>query len=337
MDGISKWFGAVHVLDNVSFRVRAGEFVTLLGPSGCGKTTLLRIIAGLERADQGHIILSGREIDHLPANHRPVNTVFQSYALFPHLTVFDNVAFGLRARNFAQTEVTTRVNDGLAMLQLGDLAKRFPNQISGGQKQRVALARALVNQPEVLLLDEPMSALDAKLRSEVQLELRRLQRSLGTTFVLVTHDQDEAMTVSDRVVVMNHGRIEQEGPTTEVYERPRNRFIAEFFGAANLIPAHRTNGDIVSTPVGELRLRSAPPWESGTLAIHPEWIHLTDGPPASNGVRGVVREAFYRGDHVELIVDPGLLRVQVSPRFRSAPGSSIWLELPADRLEMLDD
>jgi spermidine/putrescine transport system ATP-binding protein len=337
VDRVGKAFGAVQVLADVSFRVRAGEFITLLGPSGCGKTTLLRIIAGLERADHGRVTLGGRDIDHLPANRRPVNTVFQSYALFPHLTVFENVCFGLRARRFAETEVTSRVEAGLALLQLSELSRRYPHQISGGQKQRVALARALVNEPEVLLLDEPMSALDAKLRAEVQLELRRLQLSLGKTFVLVTHDQHEAMTVSDRIVVMNRGRIEQEGPTAEVYEQPKNRFIAEFFGAANLIPARKTAHDRVSTPVGDLRVRRAPPWESGTVAIHPEWIELTDTPPPHNAVRGVVRETFYRGDHVELIVDPGPLRVQVSPRIRAATGTPLWLSLPISRLEVLDD
>jgi spermidine/putrescine transport system ATP-binding protein len=337
VEHIRKAFNSVQVLNDVSFRVRPGEFVTLLGPSGCGKTTLLRIIAGLERADHGRIFLADREVDQLPANRRPVNTVFQSYALFPHLTVFENVAFGLRSRRVAQAEVQRRVESGLSMVRIEELARRFPHQISGGQKQRVALARALVNEPEVLLLDEPMSALDAKLRAEVQLELRRLQRALGKTFVLVTHDQHEAMTVSDRIVVMSGGRIEQEGLTAEVYERPRNRFVAAFFGAANLIPARRVGEGRVATAAGELRIRSTPPWEVGTVAIHPEWIDLTDSPPPENGVQGVVREGFYRGDHVELIVEPGPLRVQVSPRLRAAPGTSVWLYLPVDRLEVLDD
>jgi spermidine/putrescine transport system ATP-binding protein len=337
VEHVFKSFGSVKVLDGVSFRVRAGEFVTILGPSGCGKTTLLRIIAGLDRADRGRIILGGREVDHLPANRRPVNTVFQSYALFPHLTVFENVAFGLRARGLPLANIVQRVDAGLGMLKLSELRQRYPSQISGGQKQRVAIARALVNEPEVLLLDEPMSALDAKLRAEVQLELRRLQRSLGKTFILVTHDQHEALTVSDRVVVMNHGRVEQDGPTAEVYERPKNRFIAEFFGAANLIPASRKGARLVSTAVGELEVRTEPRWESGTLAIHPEWIEVSDTPPERNGIQAVVRETFYRGDHVELIMDPGPLRVQLSPRLQASPGTRLWLTLPASRLEVLDD
>lgn len=337
VENIRKAFGSVHVLDDVSFRVDRGEFITLLGPSGCGKTTLLRIIAGLERADQGRIVLAGKEVDHLPANRRQVNTVFQNYALFPHLSVFENVAFGLRSRRFPNAEVSSRVRAGLDLLRIGELSYRYPHQLSGGQKQRVALARALVNEPEVLLLDEPLSALDAKLRAEVQVELRRLQRSLGKTFILVTHDQTEAVTVSDRIVVMSRGRIEQEGPTAEVYERPRNRFIAEFFGAANLIPAERIGDRRIATPLGELSVKTTPRWQSGTVAIHPEWIDLLDTPPAENGVHGVIRDSIYRGDHVELLVEPGPLRVQVSPRLRATPGASLWLQLPLDRLEVLDD
>jgi spermidine/putrescine transport system ATP-binding protein len=337
VESVCKSFGSAQVLNEVSFQANAGEFVTLLGPSGCGKTTLLRIIAGLDRADHGRILFAGRAVDHLPANRRPVNTVFQSYALFPHLTVFENVAFGLRSRRFPEAEVRQRVRESLVMLKLEEYAERYPHQISGGQKQRVALARAVVNEPEVLLLDEPMSALDAKLRAQVQLDLRRLQRALGKTFVLVTHDQDEAMTVSDRVVLMNKGRIEQQGPTAEVYERPRNRFVAEFFGAANLIAAQRVSATLVLTTVGALRVQTTPTWESGTIAIHPEWIEICDKEPPENGVRGMVRESFYRGDHVELIFEPGPLRVQVSPRARLEPGTPVWLALPSERLEVLLD
>jgi spermidine/putrescine transport system ATP-binding protein len=337
VESVYKSFGKAQILNDVSFEANAGEFVTLLGPSGCGKTTLLRIIAGLDRADKGRILLADRAVDQLPANRRPVNTVFQNYALFPHLTVFENVAFGLRSRSFPEPEVRQRVRTSLAMLKLDEYSDRLPHEISGGQKQRVALARAVVNEPEVLLLDEPMSALDAKLRLEVQLDLRRLQRALGKTFVLVTHDQDEAMTVSDRVVLMNKGRIEQQGPTAEVYERPRNRFVAEFFGAANILQAERIGAMLVFTTVGSLRVQTPPSWESGTIAIHPEWIELCNEEPQENGVRGVVRESFYRGDHVEIILDPGPLRVQVNPRWRLDPGTSVWLALPAERLEVLVD
>ncbi|RLF56690.1 MAG: Fe3+/spermidine/putrescine ABC transporter ATP-binding protein, partial [Thermoplasmata archaeon] len=201
--GINKNFGPVEAVKEVSLDVQEGEFFTLLGPSGCGKTTLLRIIAGLELANSGNVILGGEDITSFPATKRQVNTVFQSYALFPHLTIFENVAFGLRSRKFPRNEVENRVSKRLEMLGLQDMAQRHPHQLSGGQQQRVALARALVNEPKVLLLDEPMSALDAKLRAQVQVELRRLQRKLGQTFILVTHDQSEAMVVSDQIAVMN--------------------------------------------------------------------------------------------------------------------------------------
>ena len=336
VEGVSKCFGAVAVLREVSLAVARGEFVTLLGPSGCGKTTLIRIVAGLELADRGRVLLSGADLSGLPAHRRPVNTVFQDYALFPHLSVHENVAFGLRSRRTPPPEVHRRVAASLEMLQLAELARRHPHQLSGGQKQRVALARALVNEPEVLLLDEPMSALDAKLRAEVRLELRRLQRRLGKTFFLVTHDQDEAMTVSDRIFVMCDGRIEQEGTPAEVYEHPRSRFVAEFLGAANLIPAVASNG-AVRTEWGHLVPRSKPSWERGTLAIRPERIRICGQAPPANGLRARIRDFIYCGDHVDLLVEPGSLRVQCIPSAPVHVGDEVWLELPCEHLEVLSD
>lgn len=333
---IFKSFGDVQVLKDVSFTVRHGEFVTLLGPSGCGKTTLLRILAGLEIADAGDALLIGKSILHLPAHRRSVNTVFQNYALFPHLNVFENVAFGLRARKVPNAEVKRRVDETLDMLQLEEFPKRYPHQLSGGQKQRVALARALVNEPELLLLDEPMSALDAKLRAEVQIEIRRLQRKLGKTFILVTHDQDEAMTVSDRIMVMNNGRIEQAGAPADVYEHPVSRFVAQFLGAANLIPAKR-DGDKLETPLGRLVVEQMPSWNEGTLAIRPERIRVARGPVAVNGISAQVRELIYRGDHYEVFLSPGPLRVKVPPSERLQVGETVQLELPVDHLEVLCD
>jgi len=222
--GVTKRFGPVTALSDVSLTVASGEFVTILGPSGCGKTTLLRIVAGLEVADGGQVFLGGNDITRLPAHKRHVNTVFQNYALFPHLDVYENIAFGLRSRRFPAEEVDARVRAALEMLHLEEMPRRRTFQLSGGQKQRVALARALVNQPDVLLLDEPMSALDAKLRAEVQLELRRLQRRLGKTFVLVTHDQNEAMTVSDRIFVMYRGRIVEQNTAEAVMSHPSNEY-----------------------------------------------------------------------------------------------------------------
>ena len=336
VEGVRKSFGPVEVLGGVSIAVRQGEFTALVGPSGCGKTTLLRIIAGLELADAGRVVLSGRDITTLPANRRPVNIVFQSYALFPHLDVYENVAFGLRSRKFPRAEIERRLDAALQMLRLGELSARRPHQLSGGEKQRVALARALVNEPDLLLLDEPMSALDAKLRAEVQLELRSLQRRLGKTFLLVTHDQDEAMTVSDRLFVMRQGRIEQAGPPAEVYDHPVNRFVAEFLGAANLISARRVDGG-VETPFGRMSVSAPPPWESGTLAIRPEWVQLCAQAPEVNGVRGRVTETVYRGDHVDLFLEPGGLRVRTSNAGGVRPGSEVWVQLPPERLEVLVD
>jgi spermidine/putrescine transport system ATP-binding protein len=334
--GICKSFDDVQVLHDITFSVNVGEFVTLLGPSGCGKTTLLRIIAGLELPDRGRVVLCGTEVTGLPANRRPVNTVFQNYALFPHLSVYDNVAFGLRSRRFSQSNVDDRVGQVLAMLQLDAFAKRYSHQLSGGQKQRVALARALVNEPEVLLLDEPMSALDAKLRSELQIELRQLQKKLGKTFILVTHDQDEAMTVSDRIIVMRDGRIVQTGTPSEVYERPVNRFVAEFLGSANLIPASIANGR-VETALGPMVVRPSPNWQRGTLAIRPERIRICTHRPEVNAVSGRVREVIYRGDHLDVFLDPGLLRVRTAPTMPLRGGQQVWLELSPEHLHVLAD
>jgi spermidine/putrescine transport system ATP-binding protein len=276
------------------------------------------------------------DITGLPANRRPVNTVFQNYALFPLLNVFENIAFGLRARKYPQAEVVRRVGSAMEMLHLEELARRRTPQLSGGQKQRVALARALVNQPDVLLLDEPMSALDAKLRAEVQLELRRLQRMLGKTFVLVTHDQNEAMTVSDRIFVMKEGRIVQSGPPAEVYDHPVNRFVAEFLGTTNLIPAWRNNGT-VHTDAGSLLPRAHPTWERGVLCIRPERILVHGSKPENNAVRAIVSEVIYRGDHLDVFVQPANLHLRSAPGASLKPGQQVWLELPSRHLEALGE
>ena len=354
VEGLSKRFGDVEVLRQVDVSTAAGEFVTLLGPSGCGKTTLLRIVAGLEQADAGRVLLGGQAIDHLPAHQRPVNTVFQSYALFPHLDVFENVAFGLRSRRVGDAEIRRRVQENLELLELVGLERRRPQQLSGGQRQRVALARALVNEPQVLLLDEPLSALDAKLRATVQLELRRLQRTLGRTFVLVTHDQDEALTVSDRIVIMNQGRVAQAGPAAEVFRRPRTRFVASFLGGANVIAGRAVGERRVTTAWGDLEL-AAPASAEGVpangeaapagaeavhLAIHPRWLRWSGSEPARNGLRVRVRDAVYRGDHTLVLTEPRgdeTLRATLDPTQAPAPGEEGWLELPVEQLVVLDD
>ncbi len=335
VESLHKSFGQDNVLNDVSLEVAPGEFFTLLGPSGCGKTTLLRTIAGLELPDSGRIFLGGEEITRLPASQRQVNTVFQSYALFPHLSVYENIAFGLRSRQFPQDDIQRRVDERLEMLDLGRLAQRRPHQLSGGQKQRVALARALVNEPAVLLLDEPMSALDAHLRAQVQQDLRRLQRELGQTFILVTHDQDEALVCSDRLAVMRDGRIVQCGDPEYVYDYPRDRFVAEFLGAANLIPCTRVPGG-VQTAFGFLALETQPPWDEGSVAIRPEWIRIVDREPACNGVRARVTETVYRGTRFDLWMEPGPLLVRTSSYKRIDPGQEVWLELAPEELQVLE-
>ncbi|WP_221801088.1 spermidine/putrescine ABC transporter ATP-binding protein PotA [Oceanobacter mangrovi] len=234
---ITKRFDSHAVLYEFDLNIEDGEFFTILGPSGCGKTTVLRLIAGFEAPDEGKIVLDGTDISRLEAEKRPTNTVFQSYALFPHMTVFDNVAFGLKMAGVAKADIRSRVREALAVVQLTDFEQRKPHQLSGGQKQRVAIARAIVNQPKVLLLDESLSALDYKLRKQMQIELKRIQRQLGITFIYVTHDQEEALSMSDRVLVMNNGQPQQVGTPREIYESPRNLFVARFIGEINVFDA----------------------------------------------------------------------------------------------------
>jgi spermidine/putrescine transport system ATP-binding protein len=336
IEGINKRFGSVEALKDVDLEVRSGEFFTLLGPSGCGKTTLLRIIAGLELPDTGSVNLGGQDITSLPATKRQVNTVFQSYALFPHLSIYENIAFGLRSRKFPDQEVKKRVDRRLEMLGLQDMKDRRPDQLSGGQKQRVALARALVNEPEILLLDEPMSALDAKLRAQVQEDLRRIQRRLKKTFLLVTHDQSEALVCSDRLAVMHEGRVVQYGTPQEVYDFPQTKFVAEFLGAANLIEGKKTTGGI-QTPLGLLQLEKVPSWERGMVAIRPEWIWIRETQPETNGIKATVNEVIYRGTNFDLWLNPGPLRVRTSSYKNFKPGDQVWLELSPTELVILDD
>jgi ABC-type Fe3+/spermidine/putrescine transport system ATPase subunit len=314
LQAVSKRFGEVTAVDGVTLAVQPGELFSLLGPSGCGKTTLLRLIAGLEWATAGQVRIGGRDMTRVPAHRRPVNLVFQHYALFPHLTVADNVAFGLRyvgAPRPRGAAAIARVGAALELVRLRGLDRRYPDQLSGGQRQRVALARALALEPQVLLLDEPLAALDQELRQAMQLELKRLQRTVGITFVLVTHDQQEALALSDRVAVMSQGRIEQVGTPLAVFERPETSFVATFTGAANLWPAE------VLGPAGEGRLRvrlaaglelvvplpAAPahPGEMSRLAVRPEKLSLrAPVPPPAGGAAlaalpVIVEERIYQG------------------------------------------
>jgi spermidine/putrescine transport system ATP-binding protein len=311
---VSKHFGDVRAVDDVSFRVRRGEFLSLLGPSGCGKTTSLRMIAGFERPTGGEIFLNGRPVGDTPPYRRNVNTVFQHYALFPHKSVFDNVAFSLRMKRLAAAAIAAGVERMLALVELPGIGRRFPHQLSGGQQQRVALARALINEPTVLLLDEPLGALDLKVRRRMQQELKRIHREVGVTFVYVTHDQEEALTMSDRIAVMNHGRIEQLDTPAAIYERPATRFVANFIGLTNLFPGSVETRDgprVIVRLDGGLHVRAdAPaatqPGAKIDVAVRPEKIQMALDRPAAaaNALEGTVVDFVYQGAVTEYQVAP---------------------------------
>jgi spermidine/putrescine transport system ATP-binding protein len=315
--GVSKRFGAFTAVQNVDLDIKQGEFITLLGPSGCGKTTLLRMISGFETPTEGAVLLAGQDVTHLPPYKRNVNQVFQSYALFPHLTVRENIAFGLRMQKLAKPEIAQRVEGVVQLVSLGGMEERKPSQLSGGQRQRVALARAIVCQPKVLLLDEPLAALDAKLRTAMQIELKRLQERLKMTFVFVTHDQEEALTMSDRIAVINKGRIEQLGDASEIYHQPRTTFVANFIGQANILDAQ-----VISRNAGTAKVRLSDGTEltintqnltlearTALISIRPEKFHLERKPSEGNNVfPAVVQDELFKGamDELSLQTQGGL-------------------------------
>ena len=338
--GVSRKYGSVTAVNKMDLNIHRGEFFSLLGPSGCGKTTTLRMIAGFDEPDEGHVYINGQEVTHLPPFQRRVNTVFQNYALFPHLNVFENIAFGLRRKRISEQEIAKKVKWALELVRLEGVEQRRIDQLSGGQQQRVALARALVNAPEVLLLDEPLAALDQKLRREMQFELKRLQRELGVTFVLVTHDQEEALTMSDSVAVIKSGILEQVGAPAEIYNQPSTRFVADFIGTANFLPVKVKqvhNGKTTVTFGGkDLLVPSRQGLAAGNwadLSVRPERIQISKDSEFENSLPGTIKETVFMGARTRIIVsiadDITLMaeRQNQSHQYESEfnPGESVWV------------
>jgi putrescine transport system ATP-binding protein len=336
-DRVGKRYGAVTALDDLTLDIRQGEFFALLGPSGCGKTTLLRLLAGFEAPSQGRILLDREDIGPVPPHRRPVNMMFQSYALFPHLSVAGNVGFGLRQEPIGRRMRNERIAVMLALVKLQDFGKRRVGQLSGGQRQRVALARALVKRPRVLLLDEPLAALDKKLRAETQYELVELQRKLGTTFVIVTHDQEEAMIVSDRMAVMRDGKIMQVGRPAEIYERPNSRWVADFIGEVTLIEGRLSEDGALATGLGPLRVAAGQAGGKVWLALRPEKMRMSHERAREEGVNalaGTVAEVGYRGNlsiYKVRLPDHSLMKVTSTNGGGAAAfavGDLAWLSWP---------
>ena len=344
IEGVTKRFDDVVAVDNLSLEIESGSFFAMLGPSGCGKTTTLRMIGGFEEPTEGLIYLGDTEVSSLPSYKRDVNTVFQSYALFPHLSIFENVAFGLRRKGVGKADVKQRVGEALELVDLAGREKRKPSQLSGGQQQRVALARALVNRPRVLLLDEPLGALDLKLRKQMQLELKRIQHEVGITFVHVTHDQEEAMTMADQIAVMDAGHIEQLGAPTALYENPKTAFVAGFLGVSNLIDADVKDGAVECT-TSKIRLtvpglNGVAPGSHVQVGVRPENIHLNGS--EQNKIPGRVLESAYIGVATQYVVDTdvGRLMVFAQNTHGSAesigPGSSVTLTFSPESTFVLE-
>ena len=350
IQGLSKQFrhrvkGLVYAVKDVSLAVQPGEFLTLLGPSGCGKTTTLRMIAGFERPDVGRVFIGGQDVTDLMANRRNIGFVFQNYALFPHLTVFENVAYGLRVKGMPEAEIDAAVHEVLRLVGLSGYDRQFPNQLSGGEQQRVALARAIVIRPRVLLFDEPLSNLDAKLRVHMRREIQQLQKQLSITAVYVTHDQEEAMAISDRIVVMNQGAIAQEGTAEELYRQPASEFVAQFIGRTNLLAARvlGLDADGMTVEVAGRRFHlagqrpQAPSPPAVRLVVRPEVISL-QGSNATGGLPGIVASRMFLGEKVEYHVRVGEDLVQVTsynPRVTYGPGETVSLHFPPDGIPFL--
>ena len=335
---ITKSFGETEVLKGIDLTVREGDFVTLLGSSGCGKTTTLRIIAGLESPDSGEVLLEEKNVNDLAPEKRSVNTIFQSYALFPHMNVYQNIAYGLKIKGISKSEIKNRVEDMLTLVQLEGFEKRMPSEMSGGQRQRVAIARALINNPKVLLLDEPLGALDLQLRRQMQQELKRLQKRLGITFIYITHDQEEAINMSDMIVVMNHGKFEQIGSPSEIYDHPKTSYVASFVGTANILQGkvEKIDGDVVFLrhPAGMMRCKK----ENNVvqkdsclnLAVRSESVNVWSEPKSECFLQGKIKEKSFVGGMLkitaELVSGEEIVITRQGMNFDYKVGDSIYLE-----------
>lgn len=353
LDHITKKFpgrgqeGIVNAVDDLSLEIGKGEFFTFLGPSGCGKTTTLRLIAGFEFPTTGHIILDGLQMEEVPPNRRDMAMVFQSYAIFPHLSVFENIAYGLRIKRFSNEDIRRKVSHIMAQTQLTGLENRMPNQMSGGQQQRVSLARALVVEPKVLLFDEPLSNLDAKLREEMRFEIRDLQRRLNITSIYVTHDQEEALALSDRIAIMNRGKLAQLGTPEEIYERPHSKFVADFIGLANFLPAqiktlHDTRADVTvnNKTLTVAYLPSTTTVPPSLIFIRPSDVRIVDDDVDENTLEGQVTKATYLGEKFDYRVRVGEnmdLRVQTVGERRYNAGDHVRLQLPLEHAHLIGE
>ncbi|MBR1780342.1 MAG: ABC transporter ATP-binding protein [Oscillospiraceae bacterium] len=334
VDCVMEFDGEV-VLDSINLYINDAEFLTLLGPSGCGKTTTLRIIGGFQQPTSGDVLFNGARINDVPPHKRQVNTVFQKYALFTHLNIYENIAFGLRISKVPEDEIRRRVGEALELVNLSGYERRSVNSLSGGQQQRIAIARAIVNRPKVLLLDEPLGALDLKLRKAMQIELKKIQQEVGITFVYVTHDQEEALTMSDTIVVMNGGRIQQIGTPTDIYNEPKNAFVANFIGESNII-----DGIMVQDKVVTFAGHTFPCLDSGfgtnapvDVVVRPEDLHLTD--PEKGHIRGVVESVVFKGIHYEMMIQSPTFTWKVQSTMFRAVGQEVGMTLTPDDIHIM--
>ena len=339
LEHITKYYGDNEIIKDMSLYIRKNEFITLLGPSGCGKTTTLRILGGFEKPDSGRVMLHGEDIVNVPPYKRPINTVFQKYSLFPHMNIYENIAFGLRIKKLKETEIKEKVAWALALVGLSGFEKRYADSLSGGQQQRIAIARAIVNEPEILLLDEPLGALDLKLRKEMQLELKAIQQKTGITFIYVTHDQEEALTMSDTIVVINNGVIQQIGTPTDIYNEPVNAFVARFIGESNIL-----SGVMHRDYLCEFAEQTFPCADKGferdedvDVVVRPEDIRLV--PPEEGMLRGVVRDTIFKGVHYEMLIDQQfegkVFSWKVHSTAKSEPGTEVGMNIAPDDIQIM--